>query len=194
MTALEPFVGSQTVDIHYNKHHQTYVDKLNTAIEQTQPELFEKSLIEVLKNLETLVKADIQKPVYNNGWQVVNHDFFWESLTPESTKEPIGEVAQKINNTFGDFESFKEKFTTTSVNQFGSGWAWLILNQDKELEIVSTSNADNPTKNGSSVLLVIDVWEHAYYLNYQNRRPDFVKAFWEIVNWQKVEERYQSIK
>lgn len=192
--ALEPFVDMETVNIHYNKHHQGYVDKLNTLIESTQPELFKKDLLDLLLNIDELVKPENAKAVYNSGWQIINHNLFWENVGPKIDLEPEGKIAKKIEEDFGSFETFKQKFEQAANGQFGSGWTWLVLNQQEKLKIVSTSNADCPINMGELPLMVIDVWEHAYYLKYQNRRAEYVNAFWEMVNWDRVEKRYKDLE
>lgn len=184
--ALEPFVDEQTMVIHHTKHHQAYVDNLNNALDK-HPELFEKDLESLLKNLESLPQ-DIKTAVQNNGGGHYNHQLFWELLTPN--QEPINnELLKVIEKDFGSFDNFKEAFTNAAKTRFGSGWAWLVLTNENKLVVTSTANQDTPLHLGKP-LLALDVWEHAYYLKYQNRRPDYISAFWNIVNWNKVYELY----
>ena len=184
--ALEPFIDEQTMVIHHTKHHQAYVDNLNNALDK-HPELFEKDLESLLKNLESLPQ-DIKTAVQNNGGGHYNHQLFWELLTPN--QEPINnELLKVIEKDFGSFDNFKEAFTNTAKTRFGSGWAWLVLTNENKLVVTSTANQDTPLHLGKP-LLALDVWEHAYYLKYQNRRPDYISAFWNIVNWNKVYELY----
>lgn len=185
--ALERHIDAKTMEIHHTKHHQAYVDNLNKAIEGTELEG---------KSIEEICKTGTDKtPVRNNGGGHWNHTFFWDILTPGGSKEPVGNVKQAIED-FGGFEKFKEVFTEAAKGRFGSGWAWLIKNANGELEITSTPNQDNPLmpvaeKQGTPIL-GLDVWEHAYYLNYQNRRPDYIGAFWNVINWDKVEEKFNE--
>ncbi|MGA2130061.1 MAG: superoxide dismutase [Candidatus Pacearchaeota archaeon] len=188
--ALEPFIDTKTMEIHYTKHHQAYVDKLNKALE-SHPELQNKTAEDLIKDLNS-VPEDIRTAVRNNGGGHVNHSFFWPIL--KKGMQPKGEVFQAINKKFGSFDKFKELFKDAATTVFGSGWAWLVLNSKKELEIVKTTNQDNPISQGLIPVLGIDVWEHAYYLKYQNRRPDYVDAFWNVVNWEKVNENYLKSK
>lgn len=183
--ALEPYIDTQTMEIHYTKHHGGYVAKLNVALEK-YPELEEKTLEELLLNIEG-VPEDIRKAVNNNGWQYLNHSFFWECLTPNSAKKPSGNIETKINETFGSFDKFKEIFTEKAVTLFGSGWVWLVKDKAENLEIITTSNEANPIKENKTPLMVIDVWEHAYYLKYQNRRNEFIENWWNVINWKFVE-------
>lgn len=184
---LEPSIDAKTMEIHHTKHHQAYVDNLNNAIKGT--DLESKSLLEIQKEV-----AD--KPaVRNNGGGHFNHSLFWEILTPGGSKEPVGNVKVEIEK-FGGFEKFKEDFSNAAKTRFGSGWAWLIKNEDGSVAVTSTPNQDNPLmpvadKQGTPIL-GLDVWEHAYYLNYQNRRPDYVSAFFDVINWDKVEELYNK--
>lgn len=184
--ALEPFIDEQTMVIHHTKHHQAYVDNLNNALDK-HPELFEKDLESLLKKLESLPQ-DIKTAVQNNGGGHYNHQLFWELLTPN--QEPINnELLKVIEKDFGSFDNFKEAFTNAAKTRFGSGWAWLVLTNENKLVVTSTANQDTPLHLGKP-LLALDVWEHAYYLKYQNRRPDYISAFWNIVNWNKVYELY----
>jgi Fe-Mn family superoxide dismutase len=181
--ALEPHIDSQTMDIHHGKHHQTYVSKLNDAI-QGKPELEKKSLEQLLSDLSA-VPEDIRTAVRNNGGGHYNHSLFWKILGPGKGGAPSGKVADAIKGAFGSFDSFKEKFTQAALTRFGSGWAWLVLDGGK-LAVMSTPNQDSPIMEKKTPVLGLDVWEHAYYLKYQNRRPDYVAAFWNVVNWDEV--------
>ena len=187
--ALEPHIDAKTMEIHYTKHHQAYTDKLNAALE-SHPEFAEKSIEELLQNLDA-VPEDIRKAVQNNGGGFYNHGLFWEMMTPDY-KEPTAEFSEVMNNAFGSLEDFKAKFTEAATTRFGSGWAWLVKSGDGKVEIMSTANQDSPISEGKKVLLGLDVWEHAYYLNYQNRRPDYITAWWNVVNWAEVEKRYNA--
>ena len=183
--SLEPHLSAQTFGIHHGKHHAAYVAKLNTALEG-QSGLAGKPLEDLIRNLDQ-VPAAIAKAVRLNGCQHFNHSMFWTVMKPGGGGEPTGELAEAINGTFGSFATFKEKFSTAAATQFGSGWAWLSI-QDGKLDLTSTSNEDTPLAHGGTPLLTIDVWEHAYYLDYQNRRPDFIEAWWNVVNWDQVTE------
>lgn len=188
--ALEPYIDKQTMEIHHGKHHQAYVDNLNKALAGSEHE--NKSLEDLLKNISALPAA-----VRNNGGGHWNHTFFWESMAPHAGGTPSGELADAINSAFGSFDAFKEKFATAGATRFGSGWAWLII-KDGKLEVSSTPNQDNPLMDVAEVkgtpILGVDVWEHAYYLKYQNRRPEYLNNFWNVVNWAKVAERYAESK
>ncbi len=187
--ALEPHFDAMTMEIHHSKHHAGYTNKLNAAIEgQDVPETIE----EMLKGLSTLPEA-VQTAVRNNGGGFYNHKLFWTFLSPDGGGQPTGELLDQIVATFGSFEAFQEKFNTAAKTRFGSGWAWLVI-KDGALEVVSTPNQDSPLTDGYEVLLGLDVWEHAYYLKYQNRRPDYVGAFWNVINWSVVTERYNQFK
>ncbi len=177
--ALEPHISKKTIEYHYGKHHITYVKKLNDLIGGTP---FEEASLE-----EIIMKAD--GGIFNNGAQVWNHTFYWENLSPDGGGEPGEELLKAIEKNFGSFDKFKEQFTNASVTLFGSGWSWLVKNADGSLEILQTSNADNPMRQGKTPLLTCDVWEHAYYLDYQNRRPEYLGAFWKLVDWKRVEDR-----
>jgi superoxide dismutase, Fe-Mn family len=181
--ALEPFIDAKTMEIHYTKHHQAYVNNLNAALEK-HPE-FKLELVDFLTDLN-LVPEDIRNAVRNNGGGHYNHTFFWTLLKVNNGAVPKGKLAKAIDETFGSFDNFKAEFAKAATTRFGSGWAWLILNKNNKLEVVSTPNQDTPLALGKP-LLGLDVWEHAYYLNYQNRRPDYVSAFFQIVNWDVVE-------
>ncbi|MCE4981128.1 MULTISPECIES: superoxide dismutase [Mammaliicoccus] len=187
--ALEPHIDKETMEIHHTKHHNTYVTKLNDAVKGT--DLESKSIEDIVKNLNS-VPDDIRTAVQNNGGGHYNHSLFWELLTPNAS-EPSGEVVDTISSTFGSLDKFKEEFAAAAAGRFGSGWAWLVVDNG-ELAIVSTPNQDNPISEGKLPILGLDVWEHAYYLNYQNRRPDYINAFWNVVNWDKVNELYQAAK
>lgn len=186
--ALEPHIDEATMKVHHDKHHQAYVDKANAALEGT--EWADKDIEEVLKNLDSL-PADKQTAVRNNGGGHYNHALFWKMLSPNGGGAPSGELADAINSAFGSLDELKEKFNAAGVGQFGSGWAWLVLG-DSGLEVVSTPNQDSPISDGKTPLLGADVWEHAYYLKYQNKRPAYLDAFWNVVNWDYVAERYAA--
>lgn len=184
--ALEPVIDAQTMEIHYTKHHNAYVTNLNKAVEGT--EYADKSIEELVKGWAELPE-DIQTAVRNNGGGHYNHTLFWEELVaPSQAKEIPADLEAKLVEAFGSVDGFKEKFAAAAASRFGSGWAWLVSN-DGKLEVVSTPNQDNPLTDGLVPLLGLDVWEHAYYLNYQNRRPDYIKAFWDVVNWEVVADR-----
>ena len=187
--ALEPFIDSKTMEIHHGKHHQAYVDKLNKALEK-YPKLQSKNAEELIKNLD-VIPEDIRTAVRNHGGGHVNHSFFWETL--KKGVEPSGDILKAINKKFKGFDLFKEEFNNKAVALFGSGWCWLVLN-GKELEIVTTQNQDNPISQGKVPLIGADVWEHAYYLKYQNRRADYMNAFWNVLNWQQIEKNYKKAK
>nr|6M30_A Chain A, Superoxide dismutase [Staphylococcus equorum]6M30_B Chain B, Superoxide dismutase [Staphylococcus equorum]6M30_C Chain C, Superoxide dismutase [Staphylococcus equorum]6M30_D Chain D, Superoxide dismutase [Staphylococcus equorum]6M30_E Chain E, Superoxide dismutase [Staphylococcus equorum]6M30_F Chain F, Superoxide dismutase [Staphylococcus equorum] len=186
--ALEPHIDQQTMEIHHDKHHNTYVTKLNAAVEGT--DLESKSIEEIVANLDS-VPENIQTAVRFNGGGHLNHSLFWELLTPNS--EEKGTVVDKIKEQWGSLDAFKEEFANQAAARFGSGWAWLVVN-DGKLEIVTTPNQDNPLTEGKTPILGLDVWEHAYYLKYQNKRPDYISAFWNVVNWEKVDELYNAAK
>jgi superoxide dismutase, Fe-Mn family len=195
--ALEPYIDALTMEIHHDKHHGAYVANLNKAV-AGKPDLEKKSAVELITNLEA-VPAEIRGPVRNNGGGHVNHSMFWKLLGPKAGGPPTGPLAQDIQKTFGSFESFKEKIEAAGVGRFGSGWAWLVVNQGK-LEISSTANQDNPimgkTISGSEgrPIFGVDVWEHAYYLKYQNKRADYLKAIWNVVNWTEVARNYEAAR
>lgn len=189
--ALEPTIDKETMNIHHTKHHNTYVTNLNNAIEG-QAELEGKSLEELISNLDA-VPENIRTAVRNNGGGHANHSLFWKTLSPNGGGEPSGELADKINEKFGSFDNFKEEFAKAAATRFGSGWAWLVANNG-EVEVMSTPNQDSPLMEGKTPLLGLDVWEHAYYLNYQNRRPDYISAFWNVVNWDEVAKNYNDAK
>ncbi|KMY54766.1 superoxide dismutase [Bacillus sp. FJAT-27231] len=189
--ALEPHIDKETMNIHHTKHHNTYVTNLNKALEG-QDELANKSVEEVIANLDA-VPESVRTAVRNNGGGHANHSLFWQLLSPNGGGAPTGELADAISSKFGSFDKFKEEFAAAAAGRFGSGWAWLVVNNG-ELEITSTPNQDSPIMEGKTPILGLDVWEHAYYLNYQNRRPDYVNAFWNVVNWDEVAKRYQEGK
>lgn len=189
--ALEPHIDAQTMEIHHDRHHATYVNNLNAALEK-HPELFDKSLDELLSNLDSLPE-DIRTAVRNNGGGHANHTLFWEILSKNGGGAPSGELADAINSAFGSFEKFKEEFTKAATTRFGSGWAWLVVDNGK-LSVTSTPNQDSPIMEGKTPILGLDVWEHAYYLKYQNKRPDYINAFWNVVNWDEVAKRYAASK
>jgi superoxide dismutase, Fe-Mn family len=189
--ALEPHIDKETMNIHHTKHHNTYVTNLNNALEGNE-ELLSKSVEEVISNLDAVPEA-ARTAVRNNGGGHANHSLFWQILSPNGGGEPTGELADAINSKFGGFEGFKEEFSKAATTRFGSGWAWLVVNNG-ELEVTSTPNQDSPLMEGKTPILGLDVWEHAYYLNYQNRRPEYIGAFWNVVNWEEVSKRYTSAK
>ncbi|HEK9991175.1 TPA: superoxide dismutase [Streptococcus equi subsp. zooepidemicus] len=188
--ALEPYFDTETMTLHHDKHHATYVANTNAALEK-YPELGE-NLEELLADVNS-IPADIRQAVINNGGGHLNHALFWELLSPEK-QEVSADVAAAIDDAFGSFAAFKEQFTAAATGRFGSGWAWLVVNQAGKLEITSTANQDTPISEGKQPILALDVWEHAYYLNYRNVRPNYIKAFFEIINWKKVSELYQAAK
>lgn len=193
--ALEPYLDARTMELHHAKHHQTYVDKLNAALDK-HPELFDTSLEELLRKTET-APEDIRAAVRNHGGGHFNHSLFWQLMKPPQQGGggvAQGKIAEGIHKTFGDFQKFKEQFTAVAVGVFGSGWAWLVQNSAGALSIVTTPNQDSPITAGQRPLLGVDVWEHAYYLKYQNRRPEYVEAWWNIINWQEVERRLAEMK
>jgi len=189
--ALEPYIDEETMHLHHDKHHNTYVTNLNAAIEK-YPELGEKTIEELLSDMDA-VPTDIKTAVRNNGGGHANHSLFWTLLTPNGKGAPEGELAAAIDAKFGSFDAFKEQFANAAKTRFGSGWAWLSV-ANGELEISSTPNQDSPIMEGKTPVLGLDVWEHAYYLNYQNVRPDYIAAFWNVVNWDKVAELYAAAK
>jgi Fe-Mn family superoxide dismutase len=186
--ALEPNIDARTMEIHHTKHHQGYVNNLNAAIEKA-PELQNKSLEELLKNLSA-VPEKVRTAVRNNAGGHWNHSMFWTIMTPSGGGEPTGDLANAVKKSFGDFSKFKEQFNAAASGRFGSGWAWLVTNPSGELSIESTPNQDNPVMEGRQPILGVDVWEHAYYLKYQNRRADYLAAWWNTVNWPEVAKRY----
>src|SRR5688572_21596804 len=189
--ALEPHIDTQTMQIHHGKHHQAYVNNLNGALDK-HPELHKKGLPELLAGINT-VPEDIRGPVRNNGGGHANHSMFWQIMSPKGGGKPTGAVAAAIDAELGGFDKFKEAFTNAGITRFGSGWAWLSLDGGK-LKVESTPNQDNPYMEGRTPILGVDVWEHAYYLKYQNRRPEYLAAFWNVIDWNAVNERYQKAK
>lgn len=188
--ALEPHIDAETMRIHHTKHHQGYVNNLNAALEK-HPELGEKTVEQLLSDLDS-VPRDIRTAVRNNGGGHANHSLFWPCMAPGAGGSPSGELASAIDSAFGSFEAFREAFAAAAATRFGSGWAWLCAGGDGGLLVTSTANQDNPVSEGLKPVLGLDVWEHAYYLNYQNRRPDYVKAWWNVVNWERVGENFAA--
>lgn len=188
--ALEPHIDQATMEIHHGKHHAAYVANLNAALEGLDS-LAAKSVEDLLKNITEVPEAKRQG-VINNGGGVANHNFFWKLMGPNKGGAPTGDVASAINGAFGSFETFKEKFETAAKTRFGSGWAWLVKNKEGKLEVYSTANQDSPLSLGHTPILTLDVWEHAYYLKYQNRRPDYISAWWNVVNWDEVAARLKG--
>ncbi len=189
--ALEPHIDAKTMEIHHGKHHQTYVNNLNGAIEKA-PELASRSLDDLMRNVNTLPEA-VRTPIRNNGGGHWNHSMFWQIMAPKAGGEPGGNLGAAIKSAFGDFAKFREQFSAAGVGRFGSGWAWLI-NSGGKLSISSTPNQDNPLMEGQKAIMGLDVWEHAYYLKYQNRRPDYITAWWNVVNWAEAAEHFAAAK
>ena len=190
--ALEPHIDAKTMEIHHGKHHAAYVTNLNKALESA-PALADKSIEELLANNCAIVPENIRTAVRNNGGGHINHSMFWKIMGPGVGGNPVGNVAAAINGTFGSFDAFKEKFSQAGATRFGSGWAWLLKSGDK-LEITSSANQDSPVMEGKYPVMGLDVWEHAYYLKYQNRRPDYMAAWWNVVNWKEIENRFNAGK
>jgi superoxide dismutase, Fe-Mn family len=190
--ALEPHIDAQTMEIHHGKHHAAYITNVNKAL-AGKPDLERKSVEELISNMNA-VPEDIRGVVRNNGGGHANHSLFWKIMGPKSGGAPTGKLAEDINATFGSFDAFKEKFEAAGLGRFGSGWAWLIVNKSGKLEITSTPNQDNPLMDGNKPVLGCDVWEHAYYLKYQNRRADYLKGWWNVVNWAEVNKNYEAAK
>ncbi|GJM82153.1 superoxide dismutase [Mn] [Paenibacillus sp. HMSSN-139] len=188
--ALEPHIDEQTMNIHHDRHHNTYVTNLNAALEST-PDLQNKSVEELISNLDA-VPEGIRTAVRNNGGGHANHSLFWKVIGPGGGGAPTGAVASAIDSDLGGFDKFKEDFTKAATTRFGSGWAWLVVGKDGKLAVTSTPNQDNPLSEGLTPILGLDVWEHAYYLKYQNKRPDYIAAFWNIVNWDEVNRLYEA--
>lgn len=188
--ALEPAIDARTMEIHHDKHHGAYVNNLNKALESA-PEFYGQPIEQVLRDINK-VPESIRTAVRNNGGGHANHSLFWELLVPGSAKTPASALLTDIEKTFGSYDAFTEKFSAAAASRFGSGWAWLVLDGDKKLQVYSTANQDSPYMDGHTPLLGLDVWEHAYYLTYQNRRPDYIKAFWSLVNWDVVSDLYKS--
>ncbi len=189
--ALEPHVDARTMNIHHTKHHQAYITNLNNAIAGTEWE--SKSIEEILRNINS-IPAEKKTAVQNNGGGHANHTLFWQIMSPNGGGQPSGALADAINAKFGSFDSFKEKFAAAAATRFGSGWAWLVAKSDGSIDVYSTANQDSPLMQGDVPLMGLDVWEHAYYLNYQNRRPDYVSAWWNVVNWDQVAKNYAAAK
>ncbi|MGW9530094.1 superoxide dismutase [Paenibacillus kribbensis] len=190
--ALEPHIDALTVEIHHDRHHNTYVTNLNAALESA-PELQSKSLEDLISNLDS-VPESIRTAVRNNGGGHHNHSLFWEVIGPNGGGQPTGAIADAINNELGGYDKFKEDFTKAATTRFGSGWAWLVVGKDGKLAITSTPNQDSPLSEGLTPVLGLDVWEHAYYLKYQNKRPDYIAAFYNVINWDEVNKRYAAAK
>ena len=187
--ALEPHIDKQTMEIHHGKHHAAYVNNLNAALEK-HPELQSKSVEDLIKGINS-VPEDIRTAVRNNGGGHANHSMFWQIMAPNAGGQPTGAIADALKSSFGSFDGFKEQFAKAAAGRFGSGWAW-VIDQGGKLAIESTPNQDSPLMDGKKPVFGIDVWEHAYYLNYQNRRPDYLKAIWNVINWAQAEENYQA--
>lgn len=187
---LEPYIDGQTMELHHSKHHAGYVKKLNSALEN-YPDLAAKPIEDLLKNLDNLPQ-DIKLAVRNNGGGHYNHSLFWRCLSPQGGGEPVGQLLEAIKNNFGDFNNFKQEFSKTAEGVFGSGWVWLVEDSNKKLAVAATPNQDSPISHGLKPLLCLDVWEHAYYLKYQNRRPEYIQAWWNVVNWQEAERLLES--
>lgn len=190
--ALEPHIDATTMEIHHGRHHNTYVTKLNEALEG-HADLQGKSVEDLIKDLNAIPES-IRTAVRNNGGGHANHTLFWQIMSPNGGGEPTGAVAEAINKAFGSFDQFKEKFTQAALTRFGSGWAWLVVDQNGSLEVTSTPNQDNPLSEGKTPILGVDVWEHAYYLKYQNKRPDYVAAFFNVINWDEVNKRFEAAR
>jgi Fe-Mn family superoxide dismutase len=190
--ALEPHIDAETMKFHHDKHHATYVSNLNAALE-AHTDLQGKDVEAILRNTQGVPEA-VRQAVINNGGGHHNHTLFWEIMTPGGSKQPTGELANQINSAFGTFDTFKEQFSKAGATRFGSGWAWLVVNQDGKLAVYNTLNQDSPLMKGDTPILGMDVWEHSYYLKYQNRRPDYINAFFNVINWDKVAEKYAAAK
>ena len=188
--ALEPYIDARTMEIHHSKHHNAYTNNLNVALDGAGIKADDAEAL--LKDLNSIPEAS-RTAVRNNGGGYVNHALFWRIMGPKGSRQPTGDVAAAVNKTFGSFDSFKERFSKAAIARFGSGWAWLSVKQGK-LEVTSTANQDNPLSDGATPILALDVWEHAYYLHYQNRRPDYIAAWWQVVNWQAVADLYDAAK
>jgi superoxide dismutase, Fe-Mn family len=190
--ALEPHIDQQTMQIHHDKHHQTYVTNLNNALADS-PDLANLSVEDLIKNLDRVPEAS-RTAVRNNGGGHANHTMFWQIMAPNGGGQPSGALAEAINSSFGSFDAFKEQFAKAATTRFGSGWAWLVADGSGGLQITSTPNQDSPLMEGKTPLLGLDVWEHSYYLKYQNRRPEYIAAWWNVVNWPEVAKRYDAAK
>lgn len=189
--ALEPNIDARTMEIHHTKHHQAYINNVNAALDGT--EWANADIETVLKSIDKL-PTEKRQAVINNGGGHANHALFWTILSPEGGGAPSGDLADAINSAFGSFDAFKASFADAAAKRFGSGWAWLVVDSDKSLKVTSTANQDSPLMNGQTPILGLDVWEHAYYLNYQNRRPDYVTAFWNVVNWDEVSKNFKATR
>lgn len=190
--ALEPYIDERTMQFHHDKHHAAYVNNLNAAIGK-YPQLKTMTVEQMLKDLNS-IPADIRTIVRNNGGGHLNHSMFWKIMKPNGGGEPTGEIATAIQENFGSFDAFKEQFNQTGIKLFGSGWVWLVLTKDGKLQITSTPNQDSPLIDGNYPIMGNDVWEHAYYLSYQNRRPDYLKSWWNVVNWEEINSRFKAAK
>jgi superoxide dismutase, Fe-Mn family len=188
--ALEPHIDAKTMEIHHDKHHQTYITNANNALKE-HPDLAAKPVETLLADLSAIPES-VRTVLRNNAGGHANHSFFWKVIAPNAGGEPKGKLAEAIHATFGSFDAFKEKFQTAGASRFGSGWVWLVVNKSKNLEIITTANQDSPISDGAKPIIGADVWEHAYYLNYQNRRPDYLKAFWNVVNWNEAEKLFDA--
>lgn len=193
--ALEPYIDAQTMEIHHSKHHQAYVDNLNKALKEVEGKPAEDyancCVVKLIKDIDGIKAPDaIKTQIRNNGGGHINHSMFWKMIGPNKGGEPKGKVKEAIDKKFGSFENFKKEFTDAATKRFGSGWAWLVIDENKNLEIISTPNQDNPVSLGKNAILGIDVWEHAYYLKYQNKRPAYIEAFFNVINWDEVERLY----
>jgi superoxide dismutase, Fe-Mn family len=189
--ALEPYIDMLTMEIHHDRHHATYVNNLNNALKEH--DTGNKTVEELITELDR-IPEEVRTVVRNNGGGHANHSLFWEILSPNGGGEPTGELAEAINQTFGSFEKFKLSFTDTAIKRFGSGWTWLVVRNDGTLAVMSTPNQDNPLMGGQTPILGLDVWEHAYYLKYQNKRPDYIGAFWNVINWEEVNKRFLTAR
>ena len=195
--ALEPFIDAKTMEIHHTKHHKTYIDNLNKALKEVEGKPAEDyadcCVRKLLKDIEGIkAPENIKTQIRNNGGGHINHAMFWKIIGPETGLKPEGKLLDAINEAFGSFDKFKEEFTAAATKRFGSGWAWLVINKDRKLEVMSTANQDNPVSEGKTPILGLDVWEHAYYLNYQNRRPEYIEAFFNIINWKEVTRLFEQ--
>jgi superoxide dismutase, Fe-Mn family len=190
--ALEPHIDARTMEIHHTKHHQTYVNNLNAALEKA-PDVRSDDIDQLLRNFDT-IPEEIRTAVRNNGGGHANHSLFWRIMGPDGGGEPGGAVGEAIRSAFGDFGSFREKFANAAKGRFGSGWAWLVVGDGRQVQVTDTANQDSPLMSGQTPILGLDVWEHAYYLHYQNRRPDYIDAWWNVVDWAEVNRRFESAR